>query len=196
MPMGMESMLDWKILAAVFAVLIVMASALATNSGVKDLFMNTTTGLGDSTSGSPFDWFTSLFSTPGKSAKPVSIMLMVDNITLSVDSPTNITSGGSGITNFKGTVSFDLKGNKTVFSPSGSEISIDLELESTAISGVRIPAMTIAGIDFIVTSESTNITGTDDDIEIHDFVGEVSVTDRVLLTGNVSRVKDGHWSIG
>lgn len=193
----MKGMLEWKILAAIFAVLIVLSSALVSNTGIKDFFMNSTTGFGDDiTSGSPFDWFSSLFSTPGKGSHAVEITLMMANLTLPIEAPVNITAGGSSLTNFKGTVNLDFIKNSSTFIPDGSDLQIERGLEETRIPDVSIPKMIIRGIDFVVTSESTNITGDDDNIEIYDFIGDILVTDHILLTGNVSRVKDDQWTIG
>jgi hypothetical protein len=64
------------------------------------------------------------------------------------------------------------------------------------IKNVDIPSLIIESIDFVVQNENTNITGTDDKIEIHDFFGNVRITDVIELSGNVSKVKDDKWSIG
>jgi hypothetical protein len=194
--MRRKGMLEWKILAAIFAVLIVVSSALVSNTGIKDFFMNTTGDFEDSTSGSPLDWLTSFFSTPEKGTNPVMIKLMTGNMSLDIGTPVNITAGTAGIANFKGAVELDFRKNSTIFMPSGSEIRLDMGLEGTEIRNVRITKLILRGIDFVVTSEKTNITASDDDIEIYDFLGDIIITDYVLLKGNVSKVKDDQWSIG
>ena len=194
--MRRKGMLEWKILAAIFAVLIVLSSALVTNAGIKDMFMNTTTGFGDFTEGSPFDWFSSLFSTPAKGVNTVSIKLTLNNITLPFESPVNITAGKSALLNFKGNIELDFGDNSTSFQQAGSDFQFETEMAETRISGVGIQKMVLQGVDFVVTSEGNDITGTDDKIEIYDFFGDIEITDSVLLTGNVSRVKDDQWSIG
>ncbi len=194
--MGRKGMLEWKILAAIFAVLIVVSSALVSNTGIKDFFMNTTGDFEDSTSGSPLDWLTSFFSTPEKVTNPVTIKLMTGNMSLDIATPVNITAGTAGIANFKGSVKLDFKKNSSVFMPAGSDIRLDMGLDGTEIRDVQISQLILRGIDFVVTSEKTNITASDDDIEIYDFLGDIVITDHVLLTGNVSKVKDEQWSIG
>ena len=41
--MAKKGLLEWKILAAIFAVLVVTSGALVSNTGIKDTFFNTTT---------------------------------------------------------------------------------------------------------------------------------------------------------
>jgi hypothetical protein len=191
-----KGMLEWKILAAIFAVLIVLSSALVSNTGIKDFFLNSTGDFGDSIQGSPFDWFSSLFSTPQKEVNAVEIKLITGNITLEMGSPVNITAGTSNILNFKGSVSLNFRENSSTFQPADSDIRLDTELEKTVIKEVRFSKLVLQNIDFVVTSEKTNITGSDDKIEIYDFSGDITVTDHILLSGNVTKVKDEQWSIG
>jgi len=191
--MQRKGMLEWKILAAIFAVLIVLSSALVGSSGIKDFFLNATGNLGDWMHGSPFG---SLFSTPQKGMNHVVIKLMADNVTLIIETPVNVTAGTASILNFKGTVSLDFRKNSSTFLPAGSDIRLDTELGGTTMHDVRISKLILKNIDFVVTSEKTNMTASDDSIEIYDFSGEIAVTDHVLLSGNVSKVNDEQWSIG
>jgi hypothetical protein len=188
----MKGLLEWKILAAIFAVLIVISGALVGSTGIKDFFMNSTGGLGDWWSEAPFGSF---FSTPQKGTTKVTIRLFADNITLDMEAPVNISAGKSSISNFKGLVMFDFKGNSSEFVPSGSDIRLSTELGPTTIRDVRISKLVLKDIGFVITSENTNTTGSGDDVEILDFYGDIHVTDHVLLDGNVSKVKDEQWSI-
>ena len=188
----MKGLLEWKILAAIFAVIIVISSALVGSSGIRDFFMNSTGNLGDWMSESPFGSF---FSTPQKGTTSVMIKLFADNLTLDLEAPVNISAGRSSISNFKGLAIFDFRGNSSEFIPAGSDIRLSTELGSTTIRDVRMTKILLKDIGFIVTSEKTNITGSGDDIEIYDFSGDIHVTDHVLLVGNVSKVNNGQWSI-
>lgn len=191
--MWRKGMFEWKILAAIFAVLIVLSSALVSSTGIKDFFLDATGNLGDWMRGSPLG---SLFSTPQLGVNQVVIKLMAENITLNMEMPVNISAGTSSISNFKGAVSLNFRENSSTFLPAGSDIRLDTELGKTEIKDVKISKLILKNIDFVVTSEKTNITASDDNIEIYDFSGDITVTDHVLLTGNVSRVKNEQWSIG
>ena len=194
--MHLKGFLEWRILAAIFAVLVVLSSVLVTSTGIKDLFFNTTKGFGDSFKGSPLDWFSSLFSTPQKGVNKVEIKVMTGNITLNIEKPANITYGKTNIANFKGVVTFDFMGKSSAFLPAGSDIRLETELAETSIKSVHMPVLIMNNIDFVVTSEKTNITASNEKIEIYDFFGDLTVTDAVLFSGNVTKVKDEKWSIG
>jgi len=189
----MRGLFEWKILAAIFAVLIVASSALVSNTGIKDMFLNSTGNLGDWMKGSPFS---SLFATPEKVSNRVVIVLSAEQLELGFENPVNITAGESSVMNFKGTVDINLEENKTKLLPEGSDMVLDLKLEETLIKDVSIPKLVFDEIDFMVQSEKTNITATNDRIEIYDFYGDLRITDVVELSGNVSRVNDEKWSIG
>jgi hypothetical protein len=188
----MKGMLEWKILAAIFAVLIVSSSALISNSGIKDLFMNSTGSLGDWMQGNPFG---SIFSTPEKSIHVVTITLHADNINLDIESPVNITVGESSIKNFRGKAGFDFWKNTSHLLPSESAITIEMPMEKTVIKDFGIKKLVLEEVDFVVKSEKTDISASGERIEIYDFYGDVTITDAVELSGNVSMVKDGKWSI-
>jgi hypothetical protein len=188
----MKGLFEWKILAAILAVLIVASSALISNTGVRDIFLNSTGSLGDWMSGSPFD---SLFSTPQKDDHMVVIRLSSDTIRLDIETPVNISTGDSSLLNFRGVLSLDFNENSSRFLPAESDLVLDLELEGTEIKNVRMPKLVFEGIDFVVESEKTNISASDDRIEIYDFHGDISITDAVELSGNVSKVNNEKWSI-
>lgn len=190
--MTMKGFLEWRILAAVFAILIVLSSALTLNTGLKDFILGLGGNLGDLFRGSPL--------SPGISLAagqiPVEIRLYGENITLSLDSPVNITSGGSAIENFRGSAIFNLTGRSSVLIPAGSDARITMETKDMLIRGVSIPLLRLSGIDFSVTSEQTNITTPKGDIEIQGFSGDMRASNFLMLFGNVTKVKDDKWVIG
>ncbi len=189
----MKGLFEWKILAAIFAVLIVASSALVSNSGIKDMFLNSTGNLGDWMEDLPFG---NMFSTPEKSMNAVVITLSAENIALEMVDPVNITAGDSSVLNFRGALTLNLVDNKTLLVPSDSDIVMDLRLEGSEIKNVRLTTLIIEDIDFVVSSDKTNISASNDKIEIYDFYGDIRITDVVELSGNVSKVKDDKWSIG
>jgi hypothetical protein len=190
---GCGSMFEWKILAAIFAVLIVASSALVSNSGIKDAFLNSTGNIGDWVKGSPLG---SLFTTPEKTVSDVMIVLSAEEFDLEMESPVNITAGDSSVMNFVGTLSINLEENRTRAVPSDSAIVVNLVTEEAEIKGVTISRLVIEDIDFMVQSEKTNISATNDRIEIYDFSGDIRIGREIQLSGNVTKVKDEKWSIG
>ena len=188
----MKGLFEWKLLAIVFAVLIVASSALVSNFGVKDIFMNSTGDIGDWIN-SPFG---TLFSTPQKTTNFVTIKLLSGSVSLSMDDAVNITTPESTIDNFQGIIVFDFDNNRTHLIPAGTDLKLDLKMKEYHIENIKIHELVLEDTDYIVRSENTNITAEDDKIEIYDFVGKMSISDGLVLEGNVTLVKDGQWSIG
>jgi len=193
--MKMKGLFEWKILAAIFAVLIVLSSAFAASSGVKDFFFNLTSGLGGFMKGSPFGQASGGPVTE-KTPNYVTIMIVADNITLNMDSPVNITTGRDRVDNFKGTLNLVFDGNASELIPSGTDLRLNLVMTGAEIAAIKIPKLAFKGVDFSVTSEKTNITATGDDIEITGFNGDIRITDYLTLTGNVTKAGNDKWSIG
>lgn len=191
--MQRKGLFEWKILAAVFAVLIVLSTAVVSNTGMKDFFMNMTGNLGGLMGESPFG---SLFSTPQKEVNRVEIKLITGNITLNMETAVNVSVGSSNLENFRGAIILDFNEKSSRFRPLGSDMHIDMELQETVIRNVRIQKLSFDAIDFVITSEKTNISGSGERLEIHDFSGDIIITDHVLLSGNVTKAKNGKWSIG
>ena len=181
----MKGLFEWKLLAAVFAILIVASSALVSNSGVKDIFLNSTGSIGDMFN-IPFG---SLFSTPTKTTSFVTIRIFTGSMNLVLDNPTNITTPDSSIDNFRGSILFDFENNRTYLMPADSDLRMNLRMEDYSISGVSIQELVMDDVGYVVKSEMERI-------EIHDFLGTFSIDNGVVLEGNVSSVRDGHWSIG
>lgn len=188
----MKGLFEWKLLAAIFAVLIVASSAMISNMGIKDMFLNSTGEIGDWIN-SPFG---SLFSTPKKTTNFIAIELYADAITLEMTDSVNITSVESSIDNFKGTLVFDFNHNRTYMIPEGTDLKMDVKLTETVIEDVRIANLVLEDVSYVVKNANTNITADDERIEIHEFIGTLRTGDGVILEGNVSSVKNGQWSIG
>ena len=186
-----KGLLEWKILAAIFAVIIVASSVIMTNEGVKGFLFNLTGGMSDWLSGSPFG---GVFSAPQKVVSTVSIKLVSDNITLDLDSPVNVTTSSLEIVSFAGVINFDFVKNSTELVPDSGPV-IKMGLEGMLIEDVKISRLKYSMMDFVIKSENTSISAIDC-IEILDFSGDVKINGHDLLTGNVSKARNGQWSIG
>jgi len=188
----MKGFLEWKILAAIFAILIVLSSALTLNTGLKDFILGLGGNLGDLFRGSPL----LPGDTTAKVTIPVEIRLSGDNISLSLDQAVNITYGGSTIENFRGTAVFNLAGKSAMLLPAGSDMRISAGPGGMLIKNAKIPQLRLAGVDFSARSEKTNVTESNGDIEIDGFSGDIRASDSLVFSGNVTRVRDEKWAIG
>jgi hypothetical protein len=196
--MYLKGLLEWKIFAAIFAVLIVASSAVFGGSGFNSTFFNSTGG-GLDLGSLPF---ASLFSHTEEDAKaPVTqndvvVELMVERMPFSFGSPVQITSGDFEMTNFTGSVEFDFLANTSLFTPSGSGITIRKATGVTQVNGAAIESLVLESADYSVLSGGSDTTGKDDRLEIQGFSGTITASDRITLAGTVSSVTNGKWKIG
>lgn len=192
--MASKGLLEWKILAALFAVLIVASSAFLGNTDIGGSLFN-------STGGGMGGWenpFGSLFTKPQdeNGSNAVAIDIYAGKVRLDFLSPVNITTGVSQIANFAGSAEFDFETNTTLFIQSGSDMTIMKATENTRISGAAMKNIILESADYTVSSGDSNTTATADRIEIDDFAGVVEVSGNLRLEGTVSSVSNGEWSIG
>ncbi|MFH0956506.1 MAG: hypothetical protein V1813_01440 [Candidatus Aenigmatarchaeota archaeon] len=197
--MDLKGLLEWKIFAAIFAVLIVASSAVFGGGGMGSALFNST--------GGGFDWgslpFGSLFSHANETQEmapavenDVVIELMVDSINFALESPVSITSGDSEMSNFTGSVDFDFLTNSSLFIPSGSTFTMKKPIAVTEISGVTIESLVLEKADYSVVSGGSTTAGKDDRIEIQGFSGTITASGKLTLSGTVSSVTNGKWKIG
>jgi hypothetical protein len=196
--MALKGLLEWKIFAAIFAVLIVASSAVFGGGGMGSSLFNAT--------GGGFDWgslpFGSLFSHAGNETQTpttqndVVIELTVDKMAFTFASPVSITSGDSEMSNFTGSVDFDFLTNSSLFIPSGSTFTMRKPIAVTEISGVTIESLVLEKADYSVISGGSTTAGKDDRIEISGFSGTIMATGKLTLSGTVSSVTNGKWKIG
>jgi hypothetical protein len=193
--MAFKGLLEWKILAAIFAVLIVGSSAFLGNTDIGGTLLN-------STGGGSAGWenpFASLFpqQQPETASGPseVAIELSVDSIRLDFASPVNITFGDSAIENFAGSAQLDLSSNSSVFTQAGTGMTMRIA-DDVVINGAGIESMVLESADYTVTNGGTSTTATGEKIEIHGFSGTVRAAGKLRLEGTVSSVSNGKWSIG
>jgi len=191
--MKMKGLFEWKILAAIFAVLIVASSAAVSNTGLGDIFMNSTGDIGGWLDNSPLS---SLFSTPEKETRLLTIEIRADMIPLRFDRPVNISASGTEIKSFTGDVEFNFIKNMSRFMPGGSSMVIESPLSETLIKDAAISRLVLSDVDFSVMTGKANISVTGDRIEFQDFSGDITANGMLTLSGNFSRVKNEQWSVG
>jgi hypothetical protein len=101
----------------------------------------------------------------------------------------------STLSNFEGPMTVDFSRNSSIFELAGTDFVLDTKLSETRIEHVTITKLILEDVDYVVDSEKTSVSGTDDKIEIYDFFGDIEINRSLTLEGNVSLVKDGKWSI-
>lgn len=176
-------MLDWKILAASFASLLVISSVLVGNFGVQDFFSDVVDGIGDLLGGSPFGGF---FGTPSSKNKEVEITLFPQSFTLQSDSILNI-SNSVGIEGFDGVLHLYFTNQSLVMKEKNSPLTLNLRLEHLEIENIKLGKTTVENMAFEVKPNITTNNGT---MEMTNFLGRAVVEENKLtLHGNVSLLK-------
>ena len=175
-------MLDWKILAASFAALLVVSSVLVGGFGFGDILEKLREWLGES----PLGGFV---STPSKTPVQVAVIIFPRSFEFSLQD-SSFTSGDTDFQGFTGTIQANLTSDLLTFSPSDTALSITMPLSNTSIGGVSIGKLSLDGVDFSVISNALDTSGENASLEVYDFSGRLTVNrELVRLDGNVTSVK-------
>ena len=186
-------MLDWRILAASFAALLVVSTVLIGNFGIRDFLSDIIGKISEWLGSSPFGGF---FSQPPAKASEVIITLYPSNFTIKPDTYINITSDNTSLNNFKGELDINFKTGRIVLSETDSRLVINLPLSRTEITGLGFSDLKTGNLRFAVASSESNMTTSNGSMEIYNFFGECLIEDGIQLRGNVSKIKGSNWEIG
>ncbi len=186
-------MIDWKILAASFAALLVVSSVLVGDFGIRDFFSGLVEKITELLGGSPFG----AFSIPGAGHAEIDLNLYPENITFQPDGPVNITSESITIENFQGSVTTGAAQESAVFEESrGFRITMQLNNNIT-IHGLSIGKLSVPNVKFELTSNQSRIDSESGLIELYNFAGDAVIQrNHIALKGNVSRARGDTWEIG
>jgi len=185
-------MLDWKILAAAFAALLIASTVLVGSSGgfgITDIFDR----IVDWLKSSPFGGF---FQAPIASVHEVDIILHPKTYALKTSSNINITTDSIELVDFNGNIEVDFQTETLVFKETNTPLNIKMPLKNITIHEIRIDKILLEDTDFLVSSNQLDTSGENGTIEIYDFFGELGFNpDSVELHGNVSMVKGNNKEI-
>lgn len=188
-------MLDWRIVGASFAALVVASSLFmgSANAGVGDFFSDIMSQINEWMSGSPFG---GMFSTTSPATKQISILISPSVLEFSPGPETIIFSGDHNITGFSGTVSADFSSGTAVLASSKSDLKISMPAE-ISFQNLALGALTVEGARFTIPPNMTIDNGT---VTLKNFLGTGSITSEGLeLQGNVSTLKatmgDFNWEL-
>jgi hypothetical protein len=180
-------MLDWRILGASFAALIVVSSVFlggVSQGGIGDIFSGLIDQISGWFEGSPFGGFV---STPSADkAMVVSIVLLPGEYYLEPDSSVSVMSGSTSISKFSGRIAPDFSSDALLLEERGSELSITVPLEGVVVEDVSIKSLRMSGTGFRIEPDMSTENGT---IEVAGFSGTISFSaSGAELLGNVTRL--------
>ncbi len=177
-------MLDWKILAAGIAALILVAAFVAGDSQTNFL-SDIINRIGGFLGSSPFG---GLFSST-EEPQPVDIIIYPENLSLHLDK-NNITLNSIELSEFTGDVSIDFSNKKISLSQKGSQLKLTAPIEKVTIEGLKIPKLLAENMRLEVVSGKYNITSNNGTIEVFNFFGQATITPQnIELMGNVTKIE-------
>ena len=175
-------MLDWKILAASFAALLVVSSVLVGGFGFTDILDTLRDWMGDS----PFEGFV---TSPLRSSEQASVILYPETFELSLDR-TSFSAGDANFTDFSGQMNADLSSGKLEFLQKDTDLTISLSLTEITLDDVSIGKLSLEDTEFHVISNSLDTSGQNATLELSDFSGQITITnERVQMDGNFTSIK-------
>ena len=180
-------MIDWKILGASFAALIVVSSVFvgsASAFSINDFFSNLIEQISNWLQGSPFGGF---FAQPETKALRIDILLFPERLSLRPDNNLAVNLNGVYLTDFKGKITTDFLNKTITFSEENSPLKVTTPLKELTVEDFKLTAFSATGINFLI---SPNITAENGTLEIVNFLGKLHITkEHIQLSGNVSRVQ-------
>lgn len=178
-------MLDWKILGATFAALLVVSTLFIGGFGIEDFFSDIFEKLSE--------WLgTSPFGTTSRTTY-VEFILYPKELSFTVEKPVNITLDSFKVENFLGDVSISFI-NDTISLQSNSLV-INTHTQNLIIHTLQLKNLK-ALCKFQVFGPSSNITSENGSIEIYNFLGTLSLSNHTLyFSGNTTRIKGEDWEI-
>ena len=184
-------MLEWKILAAIASLIIVISILFAGNSGIGDTFGGIAGRLTDWLGGTPVN----LPNLPGSQQSQISLTFYPKNFTLDSGTKLNLTLGESQFENFNGMLSVDFESNKIMLREK-SGFSATSRIQPLTIQEIKIPKLMLTE-RFVLHSSLSNITADNSTITVQGFSGSFSIQpDGITLSGNVTRITGDGWTVG
>ncbi len=184
-------MLDWRILAASFASLLIISTLIVGDFGIKDILTNIMEKISEWLGSSPFGGFV---STP-KEQHNITLKIYATNLSFEPESKINITSDGVDVVDFSGSVYLDLLENRVVLNDV-SKTQIRFITNEVSMFDVKIGRLELSDIKFDIESENFNLSSESGPVRIYNFFGDALISNSsVIFMGNVSMVSGDGWEI-
>jgi len=179
--------MDWKIMAASFAALVIVSSVLLGGFGLGDFFSDIMNTIGDFLGSSPFGGLSTAADTA--SVITASILLQPSGISLQTEHSVNISTDSAEFEMFDGMISVDYEGNLLTIQPEDTELSITMPLQNTVIEHIMLESITIEQTSYEISDEKSGKTTGEGTVHISGFDGRCVISHSgILFEGNVSAV--------
>ena len=177
-------MLDWKIVGASFAALIVISTVMLGNFGIGDFFSDLFGKTGDLLGGSPFGGF---FSNPTARNMEVDVTLFPDNFVLIPDSKINLTIDSINLEEFQGEIRVYFSTQTLVLKEANSPLIVNTPLQEIKIENIVLNKLLLENEAFEIKPNISTSNGT---MDMTGFLGTAFIhEDNIELIGNVSSLR-------
>jgi len=189
--------MDWKIMAASFAALVIVSSVLLGGFGLGDFFSDIINTIGNFLTASPFGGIAE--SSPA-SGIAVTLVFYPDEFVLSTEHGVNASINGISMEMFDGEIFVDYEDGSIVMNPKETGMSIKTELQEFLLEGIRLSELSVEDTGFEITENETGKTTGTGTIRIYGFEGNFTVrTEGIEFDGRVSSVSmtsgESHWEL-
>ena len=191
-------MIDWRILGASFAALIVISAVVIGGSGgqadvtgnavagggIGDLFSGLIEKISGWFKGSPFGGF---FSQPEARQSEVQFILYPQELRIKPDSSIDLVSNRTAIRGFSGQMTASFLNGTMLLEEKGSSMKIELPLDSIVIESIKVGSLSLQETGFEIVPNMTAQNGT---LDISSFLGRMEFkAGSVEMSGNVSKIR-------
>ena len=174
-------MLDWKILAASFAALLFISSALIGGVGIGDTFSGIMDKISQWLGGSSVS-----LSTPVETQE-VEILITPNILILPIEKDTTINIDSVTMKDFKGEVIVDYENELVTFM--SEEMEISTPLQEIKIRKTSINKLILEEIEIEIIHDEWTEKTEKRKVEIMEFSGDIEIgTDKISLKGSVSNI--------
>jgi hypothetical protein len=142
-------------------------------------------------------WFESsplgnIFTSPVKRTEVIRLGFYPETYEFTPTDFVNVSTNTSGLSNFKGTISVDLKNKISTFKESGSTLLIRESIGEISIDGLKLASIDLKGMKLALFSGNWNETTENGSVTLNDFLGKGTIKEGYIeFEGNASRVNRG-----
>ncbi len=142
-------------------------------------------------------WFESsplgnIFNAPVKRTETIKLGFYPESFEFNAAEPVNMSTNSSEISNFKGSVSVDMKNKVVVMQETGTSLLIKESLGTISVNGLKLTSLELKDMKLVLTTGNWNETTEKGSVSLNDFLGTGTIKDGLIeIEGNVSRVVKG-----
>lgn len=142
-------------------------------------------------------WFESsplgnIFNAPVKRIETIKLGFYPESFDFNAAEPVNMSTNSSEISNFKGSVSVDMKNKVVVMQETGTGLMIKESLGMISVNGLKLTSLELKDMKLVLTTGNWNETTEKGSVSLNDFLGTGTIKDGLIeIEGNVSRVVKG-----